>query len=303
MKFAAITDIHVGESAYHNGIMRKLSQYAKPLISDFVNQVNARAEAFDFAIQVGDLIEDESHEADYRRFDEALRLFSPLKVPMHHVLGNHDTVYLSHEDRSKLLGQDRFYYSFDQGDCHCVVLHSQVPSHALQPIHIPQDQIDWLEDDLKQTRKPTIVFVHHALADQDLSQNPWHDGIPEQCLIRNRAEVRQILADSNKVVAVMNGHLHWNRIDVHDGIVYVTLQSATENFLNAGVPAASWAEVSLLSDRLSVKVHGNDVMSFEQRYPLKVLETLDQVPANDSDNFVAIDIEQPNAVSISEASL
>ena len=40
MKFAIITDIHLGAEAYCKGILRKINQEAKTFLDDFVEKMN-----------------------------------------------------------------------------------------------------------------------------------------------------------------------------------------------------------------------------------------------------------------------
>ena len=60
------------------------------------------------------------------------------------------------------------------------------------------------------------------------------------------------------VRAVFNGHLHWNHLDVIDGIPYVTLQSLIENVDEdaPGRAAAAHAVVRLSPGRIVVEVEG-----------------------------------------------
>jgi hypothetical protein len=58
--------------------------------------------------------------------------------------------------------------------------------------------------------------------------------------------------------------LHWNRIDVHDGIPYVTIQSATENFKDSGEPANAYGEISVSpSGRVEIEIFGRDRMTYK----------------------------------------
>ena len=133
-------------------------------------------------------------------------------------------------------------------------------------ISISSEQIVWLEEELNSTNKPVVIFVHHSLADQNLEGNPWFEGRPSRCLIHNRDEVRKIIGDSKKVVAVINGHLHWNNISIHDGIPYVTIQSAIENFSNEGIPANTWEEFDLTPNTFKISVYGNDKIEYDYKF-------------------------------------
>ncbi|MEJ7732149.1 MAG: hypothetical protein WKG00_23440 [Polyangiaceae bacterium] len=119
-------------------------------------------------------------------------------------------------------------------------------------------QLAWLDADLRATALPTVVLMHHSAAEQDLRGNRWFEGKPEICLVRERAELRRIVAASGKVRLVLNGHLHWNHLDVIDGIPYVTLQSLVENVDDdaPGRAAAAHAVVHLDEARVRIEVAG-----------------------------------------------
>jgi len=263
MKIAIISDIHIGPEGYHKGIKRKLTQYSEEFIHSFVQRVNTDIQP-DFVVQLGDLIEDVNLSDDLVNFQRGIEAFKSLNQPVHHLIGNHDNRNLSDEKLCELLELDHLYYSFDAGDYHFVMLHSKAPVRGGYSF-IPDEELIWLQDDLDQTGKATLIFVHHSLADQDLMGNPWFEGLPEQCLVKNRQEVRAILETSGKVLAVINGHLHWNRVDIHSRIPYITVQSLIENFNNDDIPAGAYAILELDKALLKIDVLGNDIMSFSYR--------------------------------------
>ncbi|MCK4393254.1 hypothetical protein KAX17_10160, partial [Candidatus Bipolaricaulota bacterium] len=110
-------------------------------------------------------------------------------------------------------------------------------SHAFWVVqgNIPQAQLDWLQEDLAATDKPTIVCVHQRL-DVD-----FHilSGGPQ---IANKEEVMALLRDSGVVIAVFQGHDHKNAYSLIDGIHYVTFE---ELFDHPGGTPPSWAKVTL----------------------------------------------------------
>ena len=223
-----------------------------------------------FAVNLGDLIQDDKEEKDWSNYLKGLELFAASTCPIHHVVGNHDTKHLALSRIRKELGLKSLYYSFDEGGFHFVVLYSHVPVQEEERSYITEEQLDWLSADLESDVSPTVVFVHHSLAEQDLTGNPWFEGRPAACLISNRAKVREILESSGRVVAVFNGHLHWNQATTHNGIAYYTLQSATENFKDDGTPANTWGLVELRANELSFQVFGNDAANYTHTFDLEV---------------------------------
>ncbi len=271
MKAAFIADVHIGPSSYFKGVRRKLTEYSETYISEFVQNVSESLQ-YSFALQLGDLIQDANRETDIKNFQKGINLFSECPCPFHHLVGNHDTIHMTPNEVGNILGYERLYYSFDTAEAHVVILYSHVPVPKQPRIVIQMEQLEWLRSDLAGTERPSIVFMHHSLADQDLVGNPWFEGRPDECLVENRKEVREVLASSDKVIAVVNGHLHWNRVDIHDGIPYVTVQSAIENFVGDGMPANSWGFIELKSGIFRIEVFGNDSAEFEYEFSSKAGE-------------------------------
>ena len=106
--------------------------------------------------------------------------------------------------------------------------------------------------------------MHHSLANQDLAGNPWFEGRRENCIVKHARRVRSILERYNNVVAVVNGHLHWNNVTVHGSIPYVTVQSAIENYADNGIPANAWGEIAVEHGVFDLRVFGNDPFSFRR---------------------------------------
>ncbi len=265
MKIAIISDVHIGLSAPCGGTLKNGTEHSAPIVSHFVDGIRQSRE-YAFAVQLGDLIHDIDPEKDQRNLQMGIELFRGCKIPVHHVIGNHDTMNISASEFRGALGLESLWYSFDDGPFHFVILYSQTPSKKHSPICIPDDELRWLESDLSRSSKPTIVFVHHSLADQDLAGNRWFEGRPDDCLIENRRNVRAILSGSGKAAAVVNGHLHWNQFNIHDGIPYITLQSAIETINDSDAFTESWGVIELDNKGITFDVRGNDPARYAHRF-------------------------------------
>jgi 3',5'-cyclic-AMP phosphodiesterase len=257
MKFAILTDIHLGPTGYYKGVLRKISKDAKRLLEHFVDEMNTTFKPA-FVVVLGDLIED-TQQDDKQNLTSVLNSLRGLHCPVHFVAGNHDLKHISEDDLAEFFSQRELYYVFDSDNIHYIVLFSQVIDGRSM---IPEEQMRWLVRDLHATTARCVVFVHHGLADQDLAGNPWFEGRPDNCLIANRKEIRDILRTSKKVIAVFNGHLHWNRQDMHDGIPYFTIQSLVENETDKGIASEAYAQVRILADSVRVRVKGKYPKSF-----------------------------------------
>ncbi len=264
--FAAITDVHFGPRALFRGKLRKLSDQAPELARSIVSRMNERIKP-DLVVALGDLIEDESPEADTRRYQTCVDVLRLSHAPVRFVAGNHDTINLSETKVAEAWGtKGPLHYSFDQGPLHFSVLRTIERKDV--DVTLPTEQLQWLEADLAKTDKDSVVMMHHSVADQDPRENPWFHDAPHVALVANRREVRKLIARSGKVRMVINGHLHWNHVDVHDGIPYVTVQSLIENLDDDGPgrPAEASAVVRVRDRSILVEVDGAAPTRYEHHF-------------------------------------
>ena len=275
MKFAIINDMHLGppDSGYYKGIQRKLVPHSERLMRKFVEEMNSQENPA-FVVNLGDSIEDvNDRDTDIRYFKKTVDILSGLKMPVYSLVGNHDVRTLTQKEIAQMVGHDRMYYSFDHSRYHFVMLSFEMTGdHTHNPGDIsavvPAEQITWLKDDLNSTDKPTVVFVHYGLADDDMKGNFWFESKPSIAMLGNRREVREILEKSGKVRAVITAHQHWNRMFVHNDIPYFTVTSLVENFNNDGVPAEAYTIVKLDDEGIRLDIRGNDPANFEYSFNL-----------------------------------
>lgn len=179
----------------------------------------------DFAIHVGDLINGYTHDktklrSEWKRFKGQISL---LNAPFYPVPGNHDVVTDQAEEvYAEIWGKDRFYYSFDKGSAHIVVLNSWCGD---DDDRILEWQRVWLKNDLEKyssqfnknelTKKSIFVFVHSPLW-----QYPdEHEGKKDWNLVQN-------ILKQYPVKLVMAGHSHEHVWHSNDGIDYLIINSA-----------------------------------------------------------------------------
>jgi 3',5'-cyclic-AMP phosphodiesterase len=258
-----VTDLHFGPEARFQGKLRKMTHQAGDLARDFVRQMNDEVRP-DLVVNLGDDIEDESPETDLARYGECQAILRGVRAPLVNVAGNHDLVNLNREDLSRFWGRSGpLYYAFDHAGWHFVVLHT-IEKHDVE-IRVPEPQLDWLRADLAQGDAKTVVLMHHSASEQSLDDSRWWPGRSHLALVRERAELRRIFEGSRRVRLVVNGHLHWNHLDLIAGIPYVTLQSLIENIDDdaPGRAAASHAVIHLTAERMIVRVRGNDVARYQ----------------------------------------
>ena len=265
LTLALVTDIHFGPEARFAGKLRKLTAQAPALLEAFVARMNQR-DTLDLVVNLGDDIEDESLSVDRARYAACIGILRGLKAEVVHVAGNHDTIHQSAADLRAAWGlspEGELYSSFDRGGFHFIVLHTRERKDL--DVSVGPEQLAWLEQDLAAHPGPTIVLMHHSAAEQDLRGNRWFEGSPHICLVRERRAIRRLLAGHGDVRAVFNGHLHWNHLDLCEGIPFVTVQSLIENLDDdaPGRPAAAHALVSLHPKRIVVEIEGASIARYQ----------------------------------------
>jgi len=199
--FGIVTDVHAD---MHPDCAQRLQR--------FISEAEKRK--VDFIIQMGDFCR--PREIEQGVYD----VWNKTALKKFHVLGNHDMDFHTKDITMNHWDMPAPYYSFDVNEYHFIVLDAnylyregQYIDYAnanfyvdsSQRAFINPDQVKWLENDLKNTKKRTIVFSH-----QSLINVCWG--------VRNRIEIQEILENTNrnskfqKVIACFNGHDH---IDFH----------------------------------------------------------------------------------------
>jgi len=258
MRFALVTDVHFGPAARYAGKLRKLTHLAEELTRTVAREIAERHRP-ELLVNLGDVIEDASREEDRAHYREFLAAIAGARTPLLHVAGNHDQVHLTGDDLRELWGRaGPLYGSWDVGGVHLATLCTRFQDGV--EITVPEEQIRWLAQDLGATALPTVVLLHHPLAEMDLRGSRWFEHEPHLCGVANRAAVREVIARSGVVVAVINGHVHWSHVGVHDGIPYVTLQSLTENLDEdaPGRPARTYAIAEVDATGFRLRAYGDE---------------------------------------------
>lgn len=203
-----------------------------------------------FIVELGDFVDAaDSVDTELAYLKRINQDFSAICKERHYVLGNHCVYTLTKQEFLEGVEQRKSYYSFDSGDFHFVVLDSCFRSDG-EPYgrknfewtdpNIPAAQVEWLETDLENTSKKTVVFAHQRL---DVSN---HYGV------KNAAEIRKLLEASGKVLAVFQGHSHKNDHKDIGGIHYCTLVAMVEG---SGADNNGYSMMNLASDG-TISIHG-----------------------------------------------
>ncbi|WP_425616758.1 metallophosphoesterase [Anatilimnocola sp. NA78] len=245
VRFGLITDLHYADkpaagSRHYRESLAKLAEAA----GEF-----EKAKP-DFVVELGDLIDAAtSVETEKKYLGTINKQFAALPGDKHYVLGNHCVTTLTKDEFLGEVGRKESHYSFDAGGFHFVVLDACF-RHDLQPYgrdnfkwndaNIPAEQIDWLRADLKRTSNRTIVFAHQRL---DVKNDHG---------VKNAEQVRKVLEESGKVLAVFQGHSHKNDLKDIGGIHYCTLVAMVEG---SGAANSGYSLLDCFADG-TIRLHG-----------------------------------------------
>ena len=180
----------------------------------------------DLVVELGDFIDAaDSVETEQGYLKAVSGVFAKIPGKKHYVLGNHCVDTLTKREFLDGVGQEKSYYSFDQGGFHFVILDSCFRSDG-EPYgrknsvwydaNLPAAEIEWLKADLKAATNKVVVFAHQRL-DESGKQS-----------VNNAKDVRQVLESSGKVLAAFQGHSHKNDLQEINGIHYCTLVAMVE---------------------------------------------------------------------------
>jgi 3',5'-cyclic-AMP phosphodiesterase len=265
LKIGLVSDIHLGPDRE-----TRRGSDAQRLVEEFLSDMRRFDPAF--IVDLGDRIMEVDEPTDRRHTLLVRDLLRRAGVPVHHLLGNHDVAHLSKDDVCRLLGLPGAYGAIDVQGYRCLFLDSTDPVVGEYGGHISAAQRAWLQGALAGSPYPVIVFCHHPLDDQSMAGNVLFTAHPEWALTENRVEVRQVLAGSRRVAAVLSGHVHWNRTSVVEGTPYFTIQGLVETWTTNGAPAGAYG-------KLWIEPGGAARLVVEGRDPL-VVETA-RVPSGD----------------------
>lgn len=230
VRFGMLSDIHYadrepGGTRFYRQSLAKMNECI-----GLMNQ-----EKPDFVIELGDFKDQDvvPNEANTLKYlSEIESAFRKFNGPVYHVLGNHDEDGISKSqflERVENTGipKTKSYYSFDVKGIHFVVLDGNFTKDGKEYDHgnfswddtmIPEVEMNWLRDDLKNSQLPTIVFIHQMI----------DDSVNAKQAVLNAAEVRNVLEQSGRVFCIFQGHVHEERINSINGIAYYSVNAMAD---------------------------------------------------------------------------
>jgi 3',5'-cyclic AMP phosphodiesterase CpdA len=208
--FLQISDSHVGFD-------KPANPNAKGTLEEAIERTKAIKARPSFMIHTGDI----SHLSKPAEFDDAERIISQARLDVHYVPGEHDVI----DEQQGTLYRDRYgrgtkgagWYSFDANGVHFIGLVNVVNLKAGGLGNLGDEQLEWLEGDLKgrSASQPIVVFAHIPLwtvyAD-------WGWGTQDSA--RALGYLKRFGS-----VTVLNGHIHQVVQKIEGNMIFHTARS------------------------------------------------------------------------------
>jgi 3',5'-cyclic AMP phosphodiesterase CpdA len=256
LTFLQISDSHVGFHLPPN-------PDALGTLEECITKVRTMPAKPSFMIHTGDI----SHLSKPSEFDDADRIIAQARLDVHYVPGEHDFL----DDGMKFYGE-RYgkgtkgsgWYSFDAGGVHFVGLVNVLDLKAGGLGNLGNDQLQWLENDLKgrAASTPIVVFAHIPLW---LVYPQWGWGTDDG------AQTLGYLKRFGSVT-VLNGHIHQIIQKVEGNVAFHTARSTA---FPQPVPgsAPSPGPMKIAEDKLRTVLGVSEVTFQRGRERLAIVDT------------------------------
>ena len=255
--FVQVSDSHIG---FHQAPNPNVTATLREAIA----KVNALPVQPDFVVHTGDL----THLAKPDQFDAAQQVMQELKVSqVFHVPGEHDVIGddgKQYFDRYGRGSSGHGWYSFDNGGAHFVGLVNVLNFRPGGLGLLGNEQLEWLENDLKgrSSSTPVVVFAHMPMW---TVYEKWGWGTEDSA---------QALAYLKRFgsVTVLNGHIHQIQQKVEGNVAFYTARSTAYPIPTAGSGPAPGPDASVPADRLHSMIGVRDVKYMTVNSPLAVTD-------------------------------
>lgn len=215
--FATIGDSHIEPSGPADFCYLKASHKSRALLENYIDDINKHTPGVDLTIHLGDITE----FGTPIEFAIAEEVLDELDCPLYSVLGNHDNFQNDGKRAWKdFAGMESTSYSFDFMNAHFVVVDCTMDPFAAPYVRCGPAILEWVEADLGAAYpRPSFVICHYNLWER--SWNAKFDTTEHYVEYEGMPELRVVLESAGNVVAVINGHVHASRAELHEGIWYI----------------------------------------------------------------------------------
>ena len=209
LTFLQICDSHIGFD-------KPANPNPNATLEEAVAKIRALPSKPAFMIHTGDI----THLSKVKEFDDAEKIISQAGTTVHYVPGEHDII-----DEEVKLYRERYgknakgagWYSFDADGVHFIGLVNVVNLKAGGLGNLGEEQLKWLEDDLKgkAASTPIVVFAHIPLW---VVYPAWGWGTDDG------ARALDLMKGFGSVT-VLNGHIHQVMQKVEGNVTFHTARS------------------------------------------------------------------------------
>jgi len=214
-RIGLLTDLHYDGSAL---AMNRLYESIMSLNSGGVDSL----------VVMGDLVNGTTPMHEKRLLREVSAVCDVFKGHIYFMHGNHDLDHLSKAQFYNTIGRagDPSHFDFKAGNYTVICIDSNFsPDESeydrgnfdWQQAYVPREELDWLRGRIAASMLPVVVISH-----QRIDQECRH-------AVRNHAAVREVLALSDKVHAVFQGHNHEDDLIRLESIPYYTLAAHADD--------------------------------------------------------------------------
>src|SRR5580692_7876986 len=211
---AGLTFLQISDS--HIGFDKPANPNAIGTLEEAINKIKNLPVKPAFIIHTGDV----THLSKSSEFDDADRIIAQTRLDVHYVPGEHDfldddqKLYREHYGRGT---KGAGWYSFDANGVHFIGLVNVVNLKAGGLGNLGDEQLEWLESDLKSrsASTPIVVFAHIPLW---TVYPEWGWGTDDS---------GQALSYLKRFgsVTVLNGHIHQTMQKVEGNVAFHTARS------------------------------------------------------------------------------
>lgn len=245
LRIGLMTDLH-----YADKLPAKTRFYREALgkLDEAVDFMNREKPAL--VVELGDFIDQaDSVEKEIEWLTIMEQHYARLSMPRHYVLGNHCVCTLTKQEFAQHTKASGGHATFTENGVTFVILDAcfreDGTPYGRQNFHwrdtcLPKPELSWLEAELAKATGPVIILAHQRL-DLDKAH-----------AVRNAAEVRALLENSGKVLAVFQGHSHKNDLQQIARIPYVTLVAMVEG---TGIESNGYSMLEIMPDE-SLRLRG-----------------------------------------------
>lgn len=254
LNFVQISDDHLSTDSVNKSY--RLTANSQELLDDAIDEIN-HTPNLDFVFFTGDVI-DVPYEKNLLLFlDHA----NKLKYPYYTVPGNHDICvggYLSKNLYVDIMNKynknykfNNTYFSFTpKAGYKVIALDNIIDSRITANGELPQEQLDFLDKEMKEAGNNVILIFMHVPLKQPFSSDSHR--------LLNAEQMYRILHKYDNPIAIFSGHYHTTRVITEKNIVHISTP-ALISYPNA-------------YRNISVHNHKNKVVFEIQYKPTRLLE-------------------------------